>query len=132
MSETCFDLVNIVSSVEHMSLLLNQNLLKIFKPCKRRKSFWLNFILVCLFIKGKSVTSDWSVNCGSVVGVLFNDVTMRAFKLNVLSSLVHLSKDLNSFPLDLSQSSFFILGLFVSDLLCSLGVAFFDTFLTIK
>lgn len=91
MSETCLNLVDVVGCVEHMGFLLNEYFIEIFKTCKGGKSLRLNFILVCFFVQRKSITGDWSVNSRAVVRVLFDDVTMGAFKLNVLPRFVHFS-----------------------------------------
>ena len=88
----------------------------------RRESLWLNLVLVGLLVERKSMPSDGGINRRAKVGIIFDDISLSSFDLDVLSTLVHLSEDLNSLPLDLSESTLLILSLLESDLFSSLGV----------
>jgi len=123
--------VDVDAGFENLRLFALEESVELTETLVRRKSFRLNLILVSFFIKGKTVASDGSVNGGTEVSVLFDNITLLILKLNVLSCLVHLSQDLDSLALNLSQSALFVLSLSKTNLFSSLGVLFLCLLLTL-
>jgi len=68
------------------------------------------------------VTSDRGIDGRTEVSVLLDDVTLLILELNVLSSLVHLSQDLDSLALNLGKSTLLVFGLSETDLFSSLSM----------
>jgi len=88
-----------------------------------QKGIWLNFILHSLIL-WKSVSGDWSINYRTKVWVFFDDWCLASL-VDILSCFEHLSKNLDSLSLDLSDTSFFVLSLLESDHIDSLLVLIF-------
>jgi len=66
------------------------------------------------------------------VGILHDDLTVLALHLDVLSSFVHLSKDLDTLALDLGKSALFIFSLLMPNLLSPFGVIFLNTLFAVN
>ena len=56
------DLVDTDHRVEDLRLLDLQDVMELLEALVRGKSFRLYFVLICLLVKGETVTRDWSIN----------------------------------------------------------------------
>lgn len=126
-----FNHVNVNSGFEYLRLLALKESVELTEALVGRESFRLNFVFISLFVEGEAVAGDRSVNRGSEVRVLLDDVTLLILELHVLSSFVHLSQDLDSLALNFSKSAFFVLSLSKTDLFGSLSMLLFSFLLTL-
>lgn len=94
------------------------------------QSIWLNFIFWSFLVKRKSISCDRSIDNWSKVWVLFDDVSLFSFLINILSSFEHLSENLNPLSLNFGNNSFFIFSFCKSDCIYSLCVFVFTFFLS--
>ena len=78
------------------------------------------------------MTSDRGIHGRPEVSVLLDDVTLLILELNVLSSLIHLSQDLDSLTLNFGESTLFVFSLSETDLFSSLGVFLLSFLLTLN
>jgi len=130
--ELKLNLADINARVENNRLVGLQHIVKLLETGIAAEGFGLNLILVCLFIKRKTVAGDGSINCATEVGVLLDDITLGALDLDVFPGLVHFTEDLDTFALNFSDGTLLVFSLFQTNFFSALGMAFLGELFTLN
>ena len=104
--------------------------MQLLQASVRGKGFRLNFVFVCLFIKTKTISSDWSIHSRAKRSILFDYIALSTLDFNVFPSLVHFAENLDTVSLNLSQCSFLVLGFLETNFFGALGMLFLCLFLS--
>ena len=131
LSELEPDLVHADQGAENLGLLDREDVVQLLESLVGGERLRLNFVFVCLFVQGQTVTSDRGVDGRAEVCILLDNVTALGIDLDTFASFVHLTENLDTLALDLSECAFLVLCLLQADFLGALSVLLFKVTLAL-
>ncbi len=119
--------INVNPRLKHM---YGQRLRQLRKTLEGTQRLRLNFILIRLLIKRKSIPSNRCIHSAAEISVVLYNISLLALDINILPGFEHLPQHLDPLPLYLGDCSLFVFSFLKADLLCPLSMLFFSVLLT--